>query len=77
MLPMNVFFIYIRNHSVVFSHLGFHVNFGVFCILCDIVEWYCLWLYTHDILNEIINDVLLINLNFIYILIESGKKFSY
>jgi hypothetical protein len=32
MSPMNVLLIYIRNHSVVFSHLGFHVNFGVLCI---------------------------------------------
>jgi hypothetical protein len=65
-LPMNVFLIYIRKHSMVFSHLGFHVNFGILCILCDSVDWYCLWLYDHDILNEIINDILLIKLKFIY-----------
>jgi hypothetical protein len=30
-VPMNEFLIYIRNHSVVFSHLDFHVNTGVMC----------------------------------------------
>jgi hypothetical protein len=28
-LPMNIILIYIRNHSMVFSHLFFHVNSGV------------------------------------------------
>jgi hypothetical protein len=32
-LPMNVFLIYIRNYSVVLSHLGFHVNFGVLDVM--------------------------------------------
>jgi hypothetical protein len=32
-LPVNVFMIlYIINHSMVFSRLGFHVNSGVLCI---------------------------------------------
>jgi hypothetical protein len=62
-LPMNV---YIRKHFVVLSHLGFHVNYGVLYIRCDIVELYYLWLYAHDILNEIINDILLIKLKIIY-----------
>jgi hypothetical protein len=31
-LPMNVFLIYIRKHYVVFSHLGFHVKYGVLCM---------------------------------------------
>jgi hypothetical protein len=37
-LPMNEFLIYIRNNFVVFSHLGFHINIGVLCILCDVVD---------------------------------------
>jgi hypothetical protein len=32
-LPMNEFLIYIRKHSMVFSHLGFHVNIDVLCSL--------------------------------------------
>jgi hypothetical protein len=51
---------------VVFSCLGFHMNYGVLCICCDILEWYFFWLYAHHILNEIISDILLIKLNFIY-----------
>jgi hypothetical protein len=65
-LFMNVLLIYIRKHYVVFSNLGFHVNSHVLCILCDIVELYCLCLYAHDILNAIIKYILLIKLKFIY-----------
>jgi hypothetical protein len=31
-LPMNVFLIYIRKHSMVLSHLGFHINSNVLCM---------------------------------------------
>jgi hypothetical protein len=30
-LTMNEFLIYIKNHSIVFSHLGLHVNTGEMC----------------------------------------------
>jgi hypothetical protein len=45
-----IFKIYIKNHFVGFSHLGFHEKF--FCIVY-------FWLYVYDILNAIINDKLL------------------
>jgi hypothetical protein len=38
-LPMNVFLIYIRKHSVVFSHLGFHINL-VYCVF-DVILLNC------------------------------------
>jgi hypothetical protein len=38
---MNVFLIYIRNHYVVFSHLDFHINFGVICMwLFDVMIFF-------------------------------------
>jgi hypothetical protein len=37
-LPMNEFLIYIRKHSMVFSHLGFYINIVVLCSSCDDVD---------------------------------------
>jgi hypothetical protein len=58
-IAMNVFLIYIRKHSVVFSHLGFRVNYCVLCmwlfhvmiLLMVIFSWYIEWnhkWYTFD-----------------------------
>jgi hypothetical protein len=56
-LPMNEFLIYIRKNYMVLSNLGFHLNTGVSCSLCDATYDYMLMIY---MLNEIIDDTLLI-----------------
>jgi hypothetical protein len=49
-----------------FLPFGFPSKFWCIVYLMVIVDCYCLWLYSHDILNAIINDILVIKLKFIY-----------